>query len=127
MQSFIQLKNNRLKCLHLFCGITQIGIADLDKLCDVTFNMYKNLYGWYPMPATLHKILAHSTRIMASLPLSTGYMGEQGFEARNNNYRNDRQCHSRKISRAASFTDVFHQIPFLHLDLPEKQQIFKGL
>lgn len=90
-------------------SIEQVDIADFDKLCEVTFKMYVNLYSWYPMPATLHKILVHSTRIMASLPLSTGFMGEQGSEARNKCYRNDRQFHARKISRTANITDVFYR------------------
>lgn len=44
---------------------------------------------------------------MTTLPLPAGFMSEQGAEARNKYYRNDRLRHSRKNSRIANMEDVF--------------------
>lgn len=81
----------------------------LNRLCHKTFKIYVEHYEWYKMPATLHKILAHSSDIVLSLPLPTGFFSEEGAEAQNKNYKFFRTYRARKNSRVNNLIDVYHK------------------
>lgn len=81
-----------------------------EELCNATAEIYVINYNWYPMPATLHKILIHGSDIMRTCLLPTGMLGEEASEARNKDYKNYRLFNSRKINREANITDVFYRI-----------------
>ena len=65
-------------------------------------------YSWYPMTATVHKILVHGSQLIESSVLPIGSLGENASEARNKFYKRDRQFHARQNSRENNLTDVFN-------------------
>ncbi|OXA46867.1 hypothetical protein Fcan01_18208 [Folsomia candida] len=98
-----------------------------DKFGEYCFNVvqyYLTLYQWFPMPASMHKILIHGKDIINSSIIPLGCLGEEGGESRNKMYKSDRLRHSRKISRTATMTDIFNRamdtsdplLSSLHLD-----------
>lgn len=66
------------------------------------------LYGWYRMSASLHKILIHGADIIKSLPLPLGQLSEDVLEASHKSYKKLRQYHSRKTSRIDTNTDILN-------------------
>lgn len=60
------------------------------------------------MSATVHKILFHGADIIKSLPLPVGQLSEDVIEASHKEYKNLRQYHSRKFSRANTNSDIFN-------------------
>ena len=76
--------------------------------CDQLARKYVSLYSWFPMSATLHKILIHGADIADAIALPLGMIGEEAAESRNKLYRQDREFHARKKSRQANLTDVFN-------------------
>lgn len=101
------LVKNLSKILIIINSKERYDLDEFDALCSETYEIYITEYTWFPMSATLHKILVHSKAIMTALPLPVGFMSEQGAEARNKYYRQDRLHHSRKCSREANMYDVF--------------------
>lgn len=60
------------------------------------------------MPASVHKILIHSSDIIKSLPLPIGQLSEDVLEASQKAYKNIRLQHTRKTSRVDTNTDIMH-------------------
>lgn len=85
---------------------TPINSKKFGEYCTEVYKRYIELYDWYYMPVTLHKLLAHGAEIIDSLPLSLGMMTEEGAESRNKYYRRYREFHARKTSREANMRDV---------------------
>ena len=59
----------------------QINLDKFEKYCFDTAKHYKSKYPWYPMPATVHKVLIHGRQIVENTVLPIGYFGEEGSEA----------------------------------------------
>lgn len=90
-------------------AISSSHTIDLEKFkifCFETKNIYLNLYSWYVIPVTLHKIFYHNTDIIRNCIVPTGQFFEEAQEARNKDCRRFRESHSRKISRVATHTDL---------------------
>ena len=68
-----------------------------------------DLYEWYPMPATVHKVLIHGKQILTNCILPVGFLAEDASESRNKLYKRDREMHARKNSRVNTLTDVFNR------------------
>lgn len=77
--------------------------------CKKLAYKYVAKYEWHPMTVTLHKILVHGAKIIDSLSLPVGMLSEQAAESRNKFWRFDREHHTRKISREATMSDLFHR------------------
>lgn len=75
-----------------------------------TAKLYVQLYGWYPMPPTIHKVLVHGTSIIDHALLPIGQLSEEAAESRNKHFKRFRENFSRKISRKASNVDVFNRL-----------------
>lgn len=73
-----------------------------------TAQLYVDLYGWYRMPTSLHKILIHGHKIIDKAILPIGRMSEEAQEHMNKEIRRLRKDHSRKFSRVANLEDVFN-------------------
>lgn len=89
---------------ELFVSITNVNIEFFKTLeshtnCYATAEIYFKNYKWYPMSATLHKILAHSSQIAQASIVPLGCAGENASEARNKFYKKDGIEHARKDSR----------------------------
>lgn len=100
------LNNFKTILVALSCHLP-IDPVRFDKLCTSTAKICVDKYFWFPMPSTLHKILMHGADIINMSILPVGMLGEEGSEARNKNYKNFRQFHSRKHSREANLEDLF--------------------
>lgn len=83
---------------------------DLEKFethCFNTGTLFISLYPWFPMPASIHKVLVHGKQIIENCLLPVGYFGEDAAESRNKLYKQDRLHHARKTSRISNLEDVF--------------------
>lgn len=65
------------------------------------------LYPWKDMTPTVHKVLRHGDIIIAFHILPLGELTEEAQEARNRDFRNVQQFHSRKSSREFQNEDIF--------------------
>lgn len=86
----------------------KIDVEKFDAYATDTIHRYNLFYSWYLMPATVHKILFHGTRIMEFFDLPIGYYSEEAQEARNKDFKRIRECNTRKISRSATNEDIIH-------------------
>ncbi|XP_036341544.1 uncharacterized protein LOC118750909 [Rhagoletis pomonella] len=77
-----------------------------------TAKLYVELYGWYYMPITVHKVLIHGSKMVSEAILPIGMLSEEAQEAMNKEYRNCRLFHSRKNSRISTNEDV---MPYLQI------------
>lgn len=77
----------------------KINIALFTKICDDTADLYVQLYPWYYMPPTVHKVLLHGAAIIKSFIIPIGHLSEEAVEARNKDIRYYREHHTRKFSR----------------------------
>lgn len=83
-----------------------INIYNFEQFVRETRELYLQLYSWYYMPVTVHKILVHSAEIIKSCILPIGMMSEEAQEARNKDARRFRENHTRKISRITTNKDL---------------------
>ena len=75
--------------------------------CNTTAELYVELYPWYPMRPSLHKVLIHGARVVKALPLPLGHLSEEAQESRNKDIRAYRLGHARKNSRENTLGDQF--------------------
>lgn len=87
-----------------------INIESFKLLAQETKTLYLNLYSWYYMPVTVHKILVHSVDIIQSALLPIGQLSEEAQEARNKDCRRFRLNNTRKRSRIATNTDLLNML-----------------
>lgn len=64
-----------------------INLEKFENVCRETRKLYLSLYSWYFMPATVHKILVHSTQVIKTALLPIGQFSEEAQEARNKDLR----------------------------------------
>jgi len=85
----------------------EIDVQKFKNFCKKAGSLYMEKYPWYPMSATVHKVLAHGAQIIAASSLPLGCLAENASEARNKFYKKDRRSHARQNSRINTMTDVF--------------------
>lgn len=73
-----------------------------------TARMSVELYGWYYMPASVHKILIHGGDIICAAPLPIGVLSEEPQESRNKDIRRYRDSNTRKISTSTVNEDLMN-------------------
>lgn len=59
-----------------------------------------------------NRILIHGSDIVKAVSLPIGMLSEEALEARNKDLRRFRQYNTRKCSRTAGITDLFHNLLF---------------
>ena len=52
-----------------------------------TYELMVQKYGWYWVPAGVHRVLMHGARIIDLAPMALGMLSEEAQEARNKDYR----------------------------------------
>lgn len=62
------------------------------------------------MPATVHKILVHSTEVIKAALLPIGQLSEEAQEARNKGCRRFREYNTRKCSRVVTNRDLLSML-----------------
>lgn len=80
-----------------------------------TATIFVDLYPWFYMPSSVHKILIHGADIIKYASLPIGMMSEEALEARNKDLRKYRLHHTRKIHGKTQWKTwhihyLFHQI-----------------
>ena len=84
----------------------RLDTSALASFCRRTAQRYVELYGWFPMPTTLHRLLAHSAEVVKSCHLPIGMMSEEAAEAANKRVRQYRLRHTRKDTRLHTMSDL---------------------
>lgn len=79
----------------------------LASFCRQTAELYVELYSWYSMPVTLHKLLVHSATVIRWCVLPIGCMSEEALESCHKQLRKFRLKHTRKDCRLHSMSDLF--------------------
>lgn len=93
--------------LQVLSSGLKINIEAYRKYTRETAELYVQLYEWYYMPVTVHKILVHGADIIAhNCILPIGHLSEDAQEASHKVFRYVRLHHTRKCSRVASNTDL---------------------
>lgn len=78
--------------------------------CMATAKLYVNLYAWFYMPTSVHKILIHGADIADSFLIPIGQLSEDVQEARQKDWKRFRQDHSRKSARIKTNTDILNNL-----------------
>lgn len=93
----------------LACG-RKINIVQFEKYAFETAELYIKLYPWYYMPASVHKILFHGSKIINLHLLPIGELSEEAQEARNKDFKRFREYHTRKHCRSATNEDIIKKL-----------------
>ncbi len=64
-----------------------------------TANLYVELYPWYPMSPSVHKMLVYGKDFIKHAPVPIGPLSEEAQEALNKYLRQYRTRHAKKCSR----------------------------
>ena len=86
---------------------------DSDKFgayCAETARLYVQLYGWYYMPNSPHKLLMHGKQIVEQALVPIGALSEEVQEASNKVYKEFRLRFTRKHSRGTTNADVMSRM-----------------
>ena len=75
-----------------------------------TATNFVDLYPWFYMPSTVHKILIHGSDVIKHVSLPIGMMTEEALEARNKDLRKFRLHHTRKNLRKNKMEDLAHTL-----------------
>lgn len=103
------IKRFRIVLLTISSGYS-IKTESFKNYCLDTAKKFVELYPWYNMPTTVHKILIHSAEILDYALLPIGQLGEEAQEARNKDIKRYRESFSRKFSRQHNMEDIFHNL-----------------
>lgn len=93
--------------ITISCG-KEVNTAKFRSFALDTAKKYVDLYGWYKMPTTLHKVLIHGHEIIKEALVPIGLLSEDAQEAMNKEVRRMRSYHSFKGSRERTMQDIFH-------------------
>ena len=82
--------------------------------CDDTRLLYHELYSWYPMCPSMHRVLVHGhefiREVTAPIGLSIGYTSEEPLESTNRLLKYFRLHRTRKDSRTHTMTDWINRL-----------------
>ena len=84
----------------------KINSTKFDEYAKETAKKYVELYNWYPMTPTVHKVLVHGKDIIDNFILPIGMLGEDAQESRHKDVRYYREHKTRKMSRKVTNEDL---------------------
>lgn len=88
-----------------------IDVPKFKDYAQKTAEKYVQLYDWYHMSATVHKLLIHGADIIAKNAIvPIGHFSEEASEARNKDFRRYREHHSQKRTRKNCNQDVLNML-----------------
>jgi len=93
----------------LSCGY-DVHPQRFKKFCLETAKLFVELYPWYFMPQSVHKILIHGYLVIEKMALPIGMMSEEAQECTNKNFKKFREHFSRKCSRSKTNTDLMNRL-----------------
>lgn len=108
----------------------KINISAFDDFAKKTAEVFVEMYGWYYLPATVHKLLFHGADIIKTFLVPIGMLSEEALEARHKEFRKIRENHTRKCSREACNEDILKQFlitsdPFISSIRPKMSEVKK--
>ena len=89
------------------CGFEVDTVAFKTYALD-TARLYVREYGWYPMPAAVHRVLIHGADIISVALLPIGMLSEDAQESRNKDFRRYRAKRCKKTSRVETNKDLIN-------------------
>ncbi|XP_076635462.1 uncharacterized protein LOC143348753 [Colletes latitarsis] len=84
-----------------------INLDRFKKYAVEVITRFVELYPWYYMPTSVHKIFIHGPEIISSALLPIGQMSEEAQEHSHKYIKSFRKDFSRKFSRTKTMEDVF--------------------
>lgn len=94
----------------LACGLP-IDATKFDVYAKETARLFVQLYGWFYMPSSVHKILLHGAGIINHYSLiPIGLLSEEAQESRNKDVKHYRKFNTRKCSRIHTNTDLLRKL-----------------
>ena len=75
--------------------------------CKETAELYVNLYPWYYMPPSVHKLLIHGPRLVKESILPMGQLSEEELESSHKYIKSFRRDRSRKCSRTHTNEEIW--------------------
>lgn len=96
--------------LHTLSSGYEINIEKFNNYSNETAKMFIDLYGWYYMPASVHKVLLHGGEVVRHFLIPIGQLSEDAQEARNKDFRSYREHHTRKTSRSKTNEDILNRL-----------------
>lgn len=107
------LDENLLYRFYIILQTITCGFAiDVAKFREYTVNTaraFVDLYKWYYMPTSVHKLLIHGPEIVRSAMLPIGQMSEEAQESCNKYFKKYRENFARKSFRQKTMEDVFNR------------------
>lgn len=94
----------------LTCGTKPKSIGKVRTYAIDIYQQCIQLYDWYPMPPSVHKILMHGADIMNIFRLPLGWYSEEALECNNKYFRKARSDHSRMCNRIRTNEDIFKHL-----------------
>ncbi|XP_049871228.1 uncharacterized protein LOC126370435 [Pectinophora gossypiella] len=95
--------------LQVIASEKKINIEKFRSYCKETAELFVHLYPWYYMPASVYKLLLHGAEICSHFGLlPIGTLSEEASEARNKDFRNVREKHTRKKGRIVANEDILY-------------------
>ena len=88
----------------------EIDTQKFKKFTTETAEKYVELYSWYYMPTSLHKILIHGADIISHAILPIGQLGEEAQEAKNKDFKFVREHRTRKDSAYHTNEDLLNYL-----------------
>ena len=96
--------------LKAVCSGYELNVVKFREYCLETSDRLIELYSWYIMPPTLHKLLEHGYQVSELLDLPIGMYSEEAQEAQNKEIRNARLTHTCKMSRKNAMRNQFQYL-----------------
>lgn len=82
--------------LHVLSSGININVGHFEKYAEETRKLYLQLYGWYYIPVTMHKLLVHGGALIKYVVVPIGQLSEEAQEARNKDVRRFRERNTQK-------------------------------
>lgn len=96
--------------LMLINSKVEISVPAYQAYAEETRTRFVQLYGWYALSPTVHKLLVHGAALIKHALLPIGMFSEEAQESRNKSIRKYREHHSRKFNRLVNMEDVFKRL-----------------
>ena len=96
--------------LQVISSPYRIDIEKFQLYTQETAKYFVTHYGWYYMPASVHKLLIHGAEIIKHALLPIGQLSEEAQETKHKDFKKFRNNNTRKCSRQASNEDTFHRL-----------------
>ena len=105
-----QVDERLIKCLSVLLFALNsnhyINPAKYNQYAEDTALYHVELYPWFLMPISVHKMLMHGAAVIDALIIPIGQASEEGIEARHKEIRNVRMHRTCKISRTRVNKDL---------------------